>query len=103
MPNPNQDAQSHYRTAGAVLQRMSPAQGVLTLRNATLKRVHPSVGGKQGAVLQTASSREQWLGLGLALTLSLSLTLTLTLTLSLTLTLTLTLALALALTLTLTR
>ena len=66
--------ESGFRTAGTVLQRVSPGRhrpdedctsspadlGALTMRNATLKRCHPSlVGGEE--VLATAKDMSEWL------------------------------------------
>ena len=55
------DDTSNYRTAGVTLQRMSEARGVLTMRNATLRRV-PSRrrGGKSGEVIAVARDRAEW-------------------------------------------
>lgn len=44
---------------------MSPTLGILTLRSATLRRVHPAIlaahdGGKKGVVVATARSEGEW-------------------------------------------
>ena len=53
------DASSPYHTSGPVLQRVSPTEGILSLRCRTLKRIHPSLsGGSQ--VLSTAADQAHW-------------------------------------------
>ena len=50
---------SNYRTSGLVLQRMSPAHGIITLRSCTLKCIHPSLpGGSE--VWATATTDAEW-------------------------------------------
>ena len=56
--------ESGYHVAGCVIQRMSAEEGILTLRNCTLRRVLPASEGlaepKKGVLLATVRSADEW-------------------------------------------
>jgi len=56
------DPTSHFRTSGIVVQRQSSTHGVIELRNATVRIVHPRCSGGRH-VLAVAASKAEWLSL----------------------------------------